>query len=87
MIEMLIEIYPDVKRHEIHVIRCAPKFGKPHDAPKGGKQYGTLCNGTHRVKFAVFNAMLTLPAIKALARMAITSEVQSVWDKPQTLSL
>lgn len=81
MKEIMIELYPVPNSREVNVFRCKPAFGNAPEPPKGGLQYGTLRNDTHRVKFAVFNAMLPLSTIKLIAHLAIESEVQK-WNSP-----
>lgn len=69
--EITIEIYPNYEDMELDVWRSAPAYGQSHQCAAGARQYGTLKNDTHRVKFAVFNATLSIELIKSIARMAI----------------
>ena len=64
MKHLTLEIYPAPDSREISVWRSAPAFGDSHAPAAGSVQHGVLNDGVHRVKFAVFNAMLPLSTIQ-----------------------
>lgn len=79
MKNLTLEVYVDP---ENRIVRCfyeAPAYGSSHDIKRGFVQSGVLNDGVHRVKFAIFNAMLPIEQIKALARMAVSGD-REVWQ-------
>lgn len=86
MRHLTIELYPNHETGEITVWRSAPAFGTSHETAKGAVQYGVLSDTHNRVKFAVFNATLPIPLIKAIARMALETQCQKESEPAWTLN-
>lgn len=74
MKNITIELYVDRANREVHVFRESPAFGDTHEPRYNPLQRGVLNDGQHRVKFGVYNAMLSIEQIKSIARMALSAE-------------
>jgi hypothetical protein len=74
MKNMKLEMFVDKDNRHVHVFRESPAFGDVGSLSRGHLQAGVLNDGVHRVKFGVYNATMSMDAIKAIARAALTAK-------------